>query len=348
MIINVRQSSASGKVLTVQTTSNATVTLRKNDRVEEQTADGSGVLIFKGLSSGVWSVTATKGPSSKTKEVDIQENISIEIYVSSVPEFTYTTSYEDGGYVVCDDNDVDITNKIDTHQGDWKIKFLKSGILSITCLNEASSGIDVFCVGGGGNGVDGPIYTHEQSGGSGVGAGTGGGGGGYTTTKRGVSVPTGTYDISVGGSGGTTYAFKGKSFEVSAANGKTGGHNGYDGGDGGSGGGAGSWTTNTCCSGGTNGNNGYTVPGDNYTHYGYAGKGQGNPPGTREFGESNGKLYSTGGTGGSNYWAPPRSVTPNTGDGGHGGGGANARITAAERKGVKGASGIVIIRNKRT
>lgn len=70
---------------------------------------------------------------------------------------------------------------------------------------------------------------------------------------------------------------------------------------------------------------------------GPGGTGQGTT--TREFGESVGKLYATGGDGASGYTKAPANQVPNSGNGG-GGGGFNT-------KGSAGSSGIVIARNAR-
>lgn len=219
-----------------------------------------------------------------------------------LPEFTYTGTYQ----------------LIDDGGGDWRMKFLTSGVLTFTKLGSAGKGIDVFLVGGGGgcgnsNGVSDYL---------------GAGGGGYTKTTRQITVQVGVeYPIVIGAGGtkpnasdtqtrgGTTSAFN--TYVEGGYSGKN-----VNGGNGGSGGAA---PTSTV--GGTDGGDGGagTISGAE------AGKGQGTT--TREFGEDSGDLYASGG-----YW-DSRYGADNTGNGG-GGVYLNTKTTT-------GGSGIAVIRNHR-
>lgn len=232
-------------------------------------------------------------------------------------------SYVDGIYAIVDDNDKPITASLKN----WKIRFLKTGKLTFKKLNGAANGIDVFAVGGGANSPTAYLV-----------AGCGGGGG-KTSTKRNVPVVEGEgYYISVAGSGGTSSALGCSAGPGSGANG-------------GSGGGT------MCANGGKDGADGAVYSGTTWT----PGKGQHST--TREFGESNGKLYAGGGGGGGSAAAPGKG-----GDGGGGYGcwkgaakatdgsantGGGAGGCSSDENGVHantvalGGSGIVIIRNKR-
>ena len=104
----------------------------------------------------------------------------------NLPTFSYT-----GNYQIVDDNNNTIEN-ITTYTGNWKIRFLTSGTLTISDLGCASDGIDAFVVGGGGNGASGTRYTGNSVGG-------GGGGGGSAITVKRIAISTGTsYSIVVG------------------------------------------------------------------------------------------------------------------------------------------------------
>ena len=92
------------------------------------------------LIAGTWTVTATFGGSSKTATVEIETDTSIDLFVSMIPSFTYTGTYE-----IVNDRDQKITMSTDN----WKIKFLTGGKLKFTELNGAANGIDIFAVGGG-------------------------------------------------------------------------------------------------------------------------------------------------------------------------------------------------------
>ena len=224
---------------------------------------------------------------------------------------------------------------IDDGNGNWRIKFLTSGTLTLTSLGIGTSKIDVFLVGGG-------------AGGAGSGAG---GGGGYTKTVKKVSVTLKSSNAIVIGAGGNADENGGSSsaFGYSVSGGKTGN---FDGGDGGSGGGSGfrKQELASAGSGGSDGSNG----GNGYYN---GGTGQGTT--TREFGEASGTLYAGGGGGGGNNYGPASVCYPG-GTGGAGGGGAGGRTegSAGETNtggggggtsGVlyAGGSGIVIIRNAR-
>jgi hypothetical protein len=213
----------------------------------------------------------------------------------------------DGTYQVLDDG-----------SDNWRIKFLSSG--TFTPLKDMV--IDVFLVGaGGGKGS----------------ARCGGGGAGYTTTVRSITLAANTaYQITIGAAGkngstgGSTSATDGtdggttSAFSTVAAGGKgstTGRGTGGTGrsGDGGSGGGG-------YISGGSNGvcgsAAGGTDGGDGTSSATTGGKGQGTT--TREFGETDGDLYASGG--GDNLTA----TVPNSGNGGS--------------YNVEPADGIVVIR----
>ena len=287
-------------------------------------AEKNGVWTFGGLDLGTWTITSTKGGDSATQDVAITR-LTVE-YVTIVyritPEFTYTGDYE-----IVDDSDNPISD-FANWKNNWKIRFLTSGTLTFTKLNGWNGQLDVFLVGGGGGswygtwgGDRNPNYVPSAA-----------AGGGYTITKKNISVTVGTqYTISIGagGLGGTgDINDSGKNggnttaFGATANGGKT-GTTKVKGGDGGSGGAG--------YSGGSGGVDGADGSGGQYDEWA-GGKGQGTT--TREFAESAGKLYSTGGS-----FNKSNEVTANTGDGGNHG--------SAQENGHTGASGIVVVRNAR-
>ena len=221
---------------------------------------------------------------------------------------------------------------IDDGDENWRIKFKKSGTFVLT--SPFYRKIDVFLVGGGGGGSNGPW--------------TKGAGGGYTKTEKNVRLSGKEYAITIGAggasgnhSGGTSTAFG-----YSAAGGSGNGN-------GGSGGGK---SADSPGKGGSNGSNGGSGSGS----YGAGSGGTGQGTTTREFGESNGTLYGGGG-GGSNGGG---GAAGGSGGGGHGGGYKNSTGSYVAGSpgtdglgggggagygsaGGKGGSGIVIIRNHR-
>ena len=308
--LDMTEGGGAGGVLTVTVIPGELVTVSHGDKSQTKAANASGVAVFKGLKAGAWTVAVTRNGKPTAKTVIVVTDYSVSIPLSTIPEFTYTGDYE-----IVNDSDEPIT----VSEGNWKIRFLTSGTLTFTNLNGAEGGIDVFLVGGGGNGE-----TIR---------GARGGGGGYTKTVKGVSIAIATpYTVTIGASSGTSSAFGASA-------------NGASNADGGSGGGGGGSSGGTSGDGGSNGGNGTAG------NVSQGGTGQGTT--TREFGESTGKLYSGGGGGsaamagaagdstagaGAAYGGAAKNGAANTG----GGGGAAYSGTTG-----RGGSGIVIIRNAR-
>lgn len=242
------------------------------------------------------------------------KNVKIKFtYLPGVPAFTFLNSAGENA-------NVRIENKDST---DWKIYLLESGTFTFT---DQTPNVDVFLVGGGGGGN---AYWDG-------GAIAGGGGGGYTKTVLNVSLGYDSYSITIGvggtpgtttksnswhgTSGGTTSAF---GYTVSGGNAPT---STYNGGNGGSGGGSGKPNSNSSGFHGTAGKGGVDGANGEGSH---PGTGQGTT--TREFKETTGTLYSTGGN--------SSSSTSGGNNTGNGGGGCSGSCT-----GGSGGSGIVVIR----
>ena len=308
--LDMTEGGGAGGVLTVTVSPGELVTVSNSDKSQAKAANASGVAVFKGLKAGPWTVAVTRNGKPTAKTVIVVTDYSVSIPLSTIPEFTYTGDYE-----IVNDSDEPIT----VSQDNWKIRFLTSGTLTFTNLNGAENGIDVFLVGGGGNGE-----TIR---------GARGGGGGYTKTVKGVSIAIATpYTVTIGASSGTSSAFGASA-------------NGASGANGGSGGGGGGSSSGTPGNGGSNGGNGTAG------NVSQGGAGQGRT--TREFGESTGKLYSGGGGGsaayagaagdstagaGANFGGAAKNGVANTGGGGGG---------AYDGTAGRGGSGIAIIRNAR-
>lgn len=307
MIGRVNTGGGTGGTLTVTAPANVTVTVSKDGKAKTKNSGTSGVVAFKGLATGTWTVTITSDGKTSQKNVTIMTDYSTAISFNAIPEFTYTGDYE-----IVNDSDEPIT----VSQDNWKIRFLTSGTLTFTNLNGAENGIDVFLVGGGGNGGGG--QDNSDTGGYWSGAG---GGSGFTTTES-ITIKAGVdYSISIPSAGGNAQAFGKTALHGNNGTSEQGGRGGSGGGQAGFGG------SGKGGKGGVDGSNGG----------GPGGAGQGTT--TREFGESAGKLYATGGDGASGYTKAPTNQVSNSGNGGGGGG--------FRGNGSAGSSGIVIIRNAR-
>lgn len=231
--------------------------------------------------------------------------------VAGLPKFEYTGTYE----------------YIDDGGGNWRIKFLTSGVF--TPLKKM--GIDAFLVGGG-------------AGGANDGASGFGGGGGYTNTVKNIELPANSnFDIIIGSGG----APNGNGGETSGLGATAAGGSGKNGGSGGGAYGA------PAGAGGSDGSNG----GDGALFVTTIKGGTGQGTTTREFGEATGDLYSGGGGG-----SAPNDNQVGTGGLGGGGNGANDKVGgngqentggggggtySKGKNGGYGGSGIVIIRNAR-
>lgn len=278
-----------------------------------------------------------------------------------LPEYTYTGAHQ----------------LIDDGGGNWRIKFLSSGTLTLGKKVK----VDAFLVGGGGGGCS----TMDNEGTSICGGA--GGGGGYTATHKAVVLEKGTaYAVTIGAGGaGGTYSGLGKqggatkivggNVSLTVNGGGVGGLNGSAGcygGAGGSGGGgngsSGYTSVNNVAGpwGGQDGGNSRKKDGtqatENTSWGNPFGKGQGTT--TREFGEDGGTLYaggggsgvsvydsdafhyggSGGGAAGGRYTEFGNNASANTGGGG---GGCGQNYTNYSRPGGNGGSGILILRNGR-
>ena len=248
------------------------------------------------------------------------------------------------------------------------VKFSYSGLCAINgnilrlldsgtfVLLENDAVVDIFLCGaggGGGKGVGQSTSSNKRASG-------GGGGGGYTWSQLSVSISAGlqcTVQIGAGGAtltaGGATTFVVNDNFSLSAegglsgSSGSTSSYYGGAGGNGGSGGGAGAYWS------GTSGTNAMSTPQEGATdgasglptteaaYQKNGGIGQGTT--TRAFGEADGELFATGGSGGSFDNARASDALPNTGNGGDGGNTNNAGVSA-NIVGGSGGSGIVMLR----
>lgn len=262
----------------------------------------NGEAWLRNLDVGEWNLKLTLGEQTATTKYTITEfgvyRISMSFFLSAADFIWEGTKGED--YEIVQDDDTVIPEEDYQKYKNWKARILTS--IAVTPKRDAK--IDVFLVGAGGVGAH------------------GGGGSGYTKTGMGINLVKDTrYEITVAGSvksgqGGTTTAFS-----LKAKGGLASGQ-GSEGGNGGSGGGT--WNS----PGGKDGEDG-SKDGD-----GSPGKGQGST--TREFGDPDGKLYATGGSGAD--YSNPTDRSPNTGNGGNGN---------DNGQNVESSSGIVVIRNAR-
>ena len=83
-------SGGSGAALTVNAPAGVTVTVSKDGKSKNKTANSSGIAVFKGLSTGEWTVTITDGEKTASKPVTIIADFNTKItFFSATIHVTY-------------------------------------------------------------------------------------------------------------------------------------------------------------------------------------------------------------------------------------------------------------------
>jgi hypothetical protein len=90
MIFNVTGGGGTGGTLTVTAPANVTVTVSKDGKTKTKNSGTSGVVVFKGLQTGTWTITITNGTDTATKTVEIKADYQAEItFFSATINITY-------------------------------------------------------------------------------------------------------------------------------------------------------------------------------------------------------------------------------------------------------------------
>ena len=91
MIFNVTGGGGdTGGALTVTAPANVTVTVSKDGKTKTKNSGTSGVVVFKGLETGTWTITITNGTDTATKTVEIKADYQAEItFFSATINITY-------------------------------------------------------------------------------------------------------------------------------------------------------------------------------------------------------------------------------------------------------------------
>ena len=274
-------------------------------------SNGKSLIASAITDKGVSTASDATFQTMATNISQIKSGVSVPVYGT---DFTYTGEYQ----ILTDGDD------------NWRIKFLTSG--TFTPLN--SMVIDVFLCGGGGGGA----YQYGRA-----------GGGGFTNTQKNIVLSANVdYTITVG-SRGTNGYFNNKQGAMPGSAGGTSSAFNYSANGGGVGvSGVSSSVSTSGGNGGSGGCGGYNVTasvgrysggkdGGNGENRG--GTGQGST--TREFGESTGDLYASGGD--DHMHTATWTTDTHNGNGGHYAyTGSGTAITSYPE------SGVVVIRNTRS
>lgn len=140
---------ATGAKLTVNAPAGCTVTVSKDGKTKNKVADSSGVAVFKGLSTGDWTVTSTDGSKTATKTVTIttdyatmitffKATINVIYPAGSVCTATYgvttLTAPDTSGTWACEV----------PYAGTWTIAVVAKGLTDTVDITEENQTVDVY------------------------------------------------------------------------------------------------------------------------------------------------------------------------------------------------------------
>lgn len=123
-------SSGSSGTLTVTAPAGCTVTVSKDGKSKTKTSGADGVAVFKGLSSGEWTVTISNGTQTSTKTVTITADYAVSIAFFAA---TINVTYPAGS--TCSATDGTTTLTAPNTTGSWACIVPNAGTWTITATN---------------------------------------------------------------------------------------------------------------------------------------------------------------------------------------------------------------------
>lgn len=142
MIFNVTGGGGgTGGALTVTAPANVTVTVSKDGKTKTKNSGTSGVVVFKGLETGTWTITITNGTDTATKTVEIKADYSAEItFFSSTINIAYPAG------LACTATDGVTTLTAPDTSGTWACVVPNKGTWTITA-GAWSGEVDISATG---------------------------------------------------------------------------------------------------------------------------------------------------------------------------------------------------------
>lgn len=146
MIFNVTGSGGvNGTTLTVTAPASVTATVSKGAKTKTKTTDSAGKAVFRGLESGVWTVTITDGSQTASKQVAVTLD-----YAASLTFFSATirVTYPVGSVCTCSDGTTTLTAP-DTsgsavftvpNAGTWTVKITSGGKVKTAAVQITAGG----------------------------------------------------------------------------------------------------------------------------------------------------------------------------------------------------------------
>lgn len=128
MIFNVTGGGGgTGGALTVTAPANITVTVSKDGKTKIKNSGTSGVVVFKGLETGTWTITITNGTDTATKTVEIKADYQAEItFFSATINITYPAG------LTCKATNGNTTLTAPDTSGTWACVVPNKGMWTIT------------------------------------------------------------------------------------------------------------------------------------------------------------------------------------------------------------------------
>lgn len=143
MIFNVTGGGGgTGGALTVTAPANVTVTVSKDGKTKTKNSDTSGVVVFKGLETGTWTITISNGTDTATKTVEIKADYQTEItFFSATINITYPA-----GLACTATNGSTTLNAPDT-SGTWACVVPNAGTWTVSLSNGLSETVTIAATG---------------------------------------------------------------------------------------------------------------------------------------------------------------------------------------------------------
>ena len=132
-------SGGAGGTLTVTAPANVTVTVSKDGKTKTKNSGTSGVVVFKGLASGMWTLTITDGSQTSSKPVVVTADYSTVIAFFMA---TINITYPAGSTCTCSDGTTTLSAP-DT-SGTWVCTVPNAGTWTVSSTDgDKSKGTDV-------------------------------------------------------------------------------------------------------------------------------------------------------------------------------------------------------------
>ena len=138
-----------GGTLTVTGVAGSTVTASKDGKSYTRTLDSNGKAVFKGLSSGTWTLTMSNGTQTATRTVTVTADYAVTITYFSA---TINVTYPAGSTCTAKNGATTLTAPNTT--GTWACAVPNAGTWTVTCTNGTKTATDTVSVATAGQNVN--------------------------------------------------------------------------------------------------------------------------------------------------------------------------------------------------